>query len=113
VPRALAREKCPRLIDFKAELPRPRTGKLYKGLLRDLYWGVRKSRILRLGGGHRQMGCRVDWDPEAVMEWDGSGDRFMQGGSPQAGEELKSIAFYREAICALLRRSSRDRRHSW
>ena len=34
----------PRSIDFEAELPRLPTGKLYKRLLRDKYWGegVRK-----------------------------------------------------------------------
>jgi acyl-CoA synthetase (AMP-forming)/AMP-acid ligase II len=30
--------KCPRSIDFKAELPRTPTGKLLKRLLRDQYW---------------------------------------------------------------------------
>jgi long-chain acyl-CoA synthetase len=33
----LARYKCPRAIDFRAELPRHATGKLYKRLLRDEY----------------------------------------------------------------------------
>jgi long-chain acyl-CoA synthetase len=33
----LARYKCPRSIDFEAELPRSPTGKLYKRLLRDRY----------------------------------------------------------------------------
>ena len=33
----LARYKCPRSIDFEAELPRQPTGKLYKRLLRDRY----------------------------------------------------------------------------
>jgi acyl-CoA synthetase (AMP-forming)/AMP-acid ligase II len=33
----LAREKCPRTIDFRDELPRSPTGKLYKRLLRDEY----------------------------------------------------------------------------
>ena len=42
----LARQKCPRSIDFEAELPRLPTGKLYKRLLRDRYWGDRKSRIV-------------------------------------------------------------------
>jgi len=41
----LARQKCPRSIDFEAELPRLPTGKLYKRLLRDRYWNERKSRI--------------------------------------------------------------------
>ena len=31
--------KMPRQIDFTAELPRHATGKLYKRLLRDQYWG--------------------------------------------------------------------------
>jgi long-chain acyl-CoA synthetase len=44
--RHLARNKCPRSIDFEAELPRLPTGKLYKRLLRDRYWGGRKSRIV-------------------------------------------------------------------
>jgi acyl-CoA synthetase (AMP-forming)/AMP-acid ligase II len=34
----LAHYKCPRSIDFVAELPRLPTGKLYKRLLRDRYW---------------------------------------------------------------------------
>lgn len=34
----LAPMKCPRTIDFTAELPRLPTGKLYKRLLRDRYW---------------------------------------------------------------------------
>jgi long-chain acyl-CoA synthetase len=42
----LARHKCRRSIDFEAELPRLPTGKLYKRLLRDRYWGTRTSRIL-------------------------------------------------------------------
>jgi long-chain acyl-CoA synthetase len=42
----LARQKVPRSIDFEAELPRLPTGKLYKRLLRDRYWGNRTSRIV-------------------------------------------------------------------
>ncbi|GMU77374.1 MAG: acyl-CoA synthetase [Acidimicrobiia bacterium] len=42
----LAHYKCPVSIDFEAELPRQPTGKLYKRLLRDRYWGDRKSRIV-------------------------------------------------------------------
>ncbi len=38
--------KCPRSIDFDAELPRHATGKLYKRLLRDRYWGDTDSRIV-------------------------------------------------------------------
>jgi long-chain acyl-CoA synthetase len=37
--------KCPRTIDFEAELPRHPTGKLYKRLLRDRYWQGRTTRI--------------------------------------------------------------------
>jgi acyl-CoA synthetase (AMP-forming)/AMP-acid ligase II len=36
----LAHFKCPRSIDFDAELPRLDTGKLYKRVLRDRYWSV-------------------------------------------------------------------------
>jgi long-chain acyl-CoA synthetase len=42
----LARQKVPRSVDFEAELPRLPTGKLYKRLLRDRYWGDRKTRIV-------------------------------------------------------------------
>ncbi len=42
----LARQKCPRTIDFDPELPRLPTGKLYKRVLRDRYWGDKKSRIV-------------------------------------------------------------------
>jgi long-chain acyl-CoA synthetase len=42
----LSHQKCPRSIDFDDELPRLPTGKLYKRLLRDRYWGERKSRIV-------------------------------------------------------------------
>ncbi len=38
--------KCPRSIDFDPELPRHPTGKLYKRLIRDRYWGKRDSRIV-------------------------------------------------------------------
>ncbi len=34
----LSHIKCPRSVDFEAELPRSPTGKLYKRLLRDRYW---------------------------------------------------------------------------
>jgi acyl-coenzyme A synthetase/AMP-(fatty) acid ligase len=34
----LADVKCPRSIDFRPELPRHPTGKLYKRLLKDEYW---------------------------------------------------------------------------
>ena len=42
----LAGYKVPRSIDFEAELPRLPTGKLYKRLLRDRYWGKTDSRIV-------------------------------------------------------------------
>lgn len=41
----LSKIKCPRTIDFEAELPRHATGKLYKRLLRDRYWAGRQERI--------------------------------------------------------------------
>jgi acyl-CoA synthetase (AMP-forming)/AMP-acid ligase II len=34
----LADVKCPRSIDYRTELPRHPTGKLYKRLLKDEYW---------------------------------------------------------------------------
>ena len=43
----LARQKVPRSIDYTNELPRLPTGKLYKRLLRDQYWGQGKSRIVK------------------------------------------------------------------
>ena len=42
----LARYKVPRSIDFEAELPRLETGKLYKRILKDRYWGNKDSRIV-------------------------------------------------------------------
>jgi long-chain acyl-CoA synthetase len=43
----LASNKCPRSIDFREELPRHPTGKLYKRLLKDEYWaGHGRSRII-------------------------------------------------------------------
>jgi long-chain acyl-CoA synthetase len=42
----LAHHKCPRSVDFAAELPRLPTGKLYKASLRERYWKGHKSRIL-------------------------------------------------------------------
>jgi acyl-CoA synthetase (AMP-forming)/AMP-acid ligase II len=37
---------APGSIDFDANLPRQDTGKLYKRLLKDRYWGDRTSRIV-------------------------------------------------------------------
>ena len=34
----LSHIKCPRSVDFREELPRHPTGKLYKRLLKDEYW---------------------------------------------------------------------------
>jgi fatty-acyl-CoA synthase len=42
----LARLKCPRTIDFEAELPRSESGKLYKRRLKDRYWQGHATRIL-------------------------------------------------------------------
>jgi len=42
----LAHYKCPKSIDFLDELPRLPTGKLYKRLLRDRYWGNHDSKIV-------------------------------------------------------------------
>lgn len=42
----LSRQKVPRSVDFQKELPRLPTGKLYKRLLRDRYWGNKTSRIV-------------------------------------------------------------------
>ena len=36
----LADVKCPRSVDFRADLPRQPTGKLYKRLLKDEYWAA-------------------------------------------------------------------------
>jgi acyl-CoA synthetase (AMP-forming)/AMP-acid ligase II len=42
----LSHIKCPKSVDFEAELPRHPTGKLYKRLLRDRYWTGHESRIV-------------------------------------------------------------------
>ena len=42
----LSHVKTPRRIDFMAELPRHQTGKLYKRLIRDAYWGKEGSKIV-------------------------------------------------------------------
>ena len=42
----LSHVKAPRKIDFMQELPRHQTGKLYKRLIRDAYWGKEGSRIV-------------------------------------------------------------------
>jgi len=42
----LSHVKTPRRVDFMAELPRHATGKLYKRLIRDAYWGKTDARIV-------------------------------------------------------------------
>ncbi len=42
----LADYKCPRSVDFRDELPRHPTGKLYKRLLKDEYWEGHESGII-------------------------------------------------------------------
>ncbi|MEJ7584818.1 MAG: AMP-binding protein, partial [Acidimicrobiales bacterium] len=42
----LADVKCPRSVDFRAQLPRHPTGKLYKRLLKDEYWAGHGTRII-------------------------------------------------------------------
>ena len=42
----LATYKCPRTIEFDAELPRDPNGKLYKRRIRERYWQGRTSRIV-------------------------------------------------------------------
>ncbi len=42
----IAHYKCPRTVDFMDELPRLPTGKLYKRLIKDRYWGKTGSRIV-------------------------------------------------------------------
>ena len=42
----LSKIKCPKSVDFDPELPRHATGKLYKRLIRDRYWGKSGSRIV-------------------------------------------------------------------
>ena len=42
----LSHVKSPRVIDFMEELPRHPTGKLYKRLIRDTYWGKTDAKIV-------------------------------------------------------------------
>ena len=42
----IAHYKCPKTVDFREALPRLPTGKLYKRLLKDEYWGKTGSRIV-------------------------------------------------------------------
>ena len=43
---SLAHFKCPRTVDFVAELPRYPTGKLYKRILREQYWQGHQTHIV-------------------------------------------------------------------
>ena len=43
----LSHVKASRQLDFMAELPRHATGKLYKRLIRDAYWGKAQADIIR------------------------------------------------------------------
>jgi len=45
----LSHVKTPRRVDFMRELPRHATGKLYKRLIRDAYWGKAQADIVRGG----------------------------------------------------------------
>ena len=45
--------KCPRSIDFEEELPRLPTGKLYKRVLRDRYWGDGRAGSCESEGSQR------------------------------------------------------------
>lgn len=42
----ISHAKCPKSIDFREDMPRHPTGKLYKRLLRDEYWRERDSSII-------------------------------------------------------------------
>ncbi|OUS14811.1 acyl-CoA synthetase [Gammaproteobacteria bacterium 50_400_T64] len=42
----IAHYKCPKSVDFIDQLPRLPTGKLYKRILKDKYWGKTDSRIV-------------------------------------------------------------------
>jgi fatty-acyl-CoA synthase len=42
----LAHYKCPKSVDFVDQLPRQPSGKLYKRLVKDRYWGDQTSRIV-------------------------------------------------------------------
>ena len=46
LPGAPGGRQVPRTVDFRAELPRHPTGKLYKRLLKDEYWKGHETRII-------------------------------------------------------------------
>ena len=45
--------KCPRSVDFDREMPRHPTGKLYKRLIRDTYWGKATTPVELVPGTQR------------------------------------------------------------
>jgi long-chain acyl-CoA synthetase len=49
----LSHVKTPRQIDFMQELPRHQTGKLYKRLIRDTYWGKATTPVALVPGTRR------------------------------------------------------------
>jgi long-chain acyl-CoA synthetase len=49
----LSHVKSPRRIDFMVELPRHQTGKLYKRLIRDTYWGKAATPLELVPGSRR------------------------------------------------------------
>ena len=49
----LSHVKAPRQIDFMQELPRHQTGKLYKRLIRDTYWGKAATPVELVPGSRR------------------------------------------------------------
>ncbi|MCW1381492.1 acyl-CoA synthetase [Novosphingobium sp. KCTC 2891] len=49
----LSHVKTPRQIDFMQELPRHQTGKLYKRLIRDAYWGKAQTPVALVPGMRR------------------------------------------------------------
>jgi long-chain acyl-CoA synthetase len=49
----LSHVKTPRRIDFMVELPRHQTGKLYKRLIRDTYWGKAATPLELVPGSRR------------------------------------------------------------
>ena len=74
----LAAYKCPRSVDFVAELPRDPNGKLYKRLLSERYWeGHDTARRVSGVGWRRQPG---DVSPAASAQRRGGGVRRGRGG---------------------------------
>jgi acyl-CoA synthetase (AMP-forming)/AMP-acid ligase II len=71
---SLAAYKCPRSVDFEAELPRHATGKLYKRLLRDRYWAdATPGGPAGMGGGAGPAGMGGGTEPAG--QGDGRADR--------------------------------------